>query len=144
MNLERRITTLEKSGPKHDPLADLSDEELQGEMFKICQRLHIGSIPIDKEIFIVFPECRQFCEEPIWAKDRTHRLNVFLKFKRIVFDHNMPNQSRIISILNQGWSDQKISTNDTDWLVSQLKEIDLGEEGSWLKEYLKHSGLKEI
>jgi hypothetical protein len=144
MNLERRITTLERSVPKHDPLSVLSDEELKTEMFKTCQRLHAAGLPIDKRTLVGVPECRQFSDEPVWAQDRTHRLDVFLKFKRVVFEHNMPNQSRIISILNQGWSDQKISINDKDWLLSAFDGIDLGEEGPWLKEYLDYSGSKEI
>jgi hypothetical protein len=143
MSLQRRITALEKSAPKHDPLADLSDEELQDEMFKVCQRLHAAGLPIDKRTLVKVPKCRQFADEPVWAKDRTHRLDVFLEFKRIVFNRQMPNQDRIISILNQGWGDQRISTEDQDWLLSVFDRIDLGEEGPWLKEYLDYSGAKE-
>jgi hypothetical protein len=143
MNLERRITTLEKSSPKHNPLADLSDEELKAEMFKVCQRLHAAGVPIDKKTLVKVPKCRQFSDEAVWVKDRTHRLGVFLQFKGIVFKHSLPNHDRIISILNQGWGDDPIHADDKEWLVSQLSGIDLGEEGPWLKEYLDYSGSKE-
>jgi hypothetical protein len=144
MNLRTRLAKIEQSSPRHRPYAHLTDEELKAEIFKVSQQLHAQGLPISENTFLRVPESRQFANDASWLKDRNHRLDVFLKFMQIIYPLDLPNHGRIDSLLGQGWLDYPIEKADRDWLVAELAEVDLGEEEPWLKEYLKHSGSREI
>jgi hypothetical protein len=144
MSIERRLAMLEKTIPKQNPYAHLSDDELKAEMFEVSRQLHAQGLPISKNTFLWVTESRQFASEPSWLQDRNHRLDVFLKFRQIISKLNLPNHDRIDCIFSRGWLDYPIEKADRDWLMAELSGINLGEEEPWLKAYLEYSGTKEI
>ncbi len=139
--LKNRIEKLEKSIPVENLFADLTLEELHGEMFLLCQNMHNKGMEPDSETVLTNPKCRQFYKSGTpWVMDRNHRLSVFLKFKQIILKLEIPNKEQIESILNLGWRGIEINCDDIDWLVVELMDIDMGEEKPWLSGYLENSG----
>lgn len=143
MNLKARLAKIEQRGSTRRPYAHLTDEELKVEIVKISQKLHSQGLPISKNTFLWVPESRPFADEASWLKDRNPRLDVFLKFRQLVYQLDLPNHDRIDSLLSKGYLDYPIEKADRDWLTAALAEVDLGEEGPWLQDYLEHSGAKE-
>jgi len=139
--LKSRLEKLEKSVPIKNPLADLTIEELNEEMFLLCQRQYDSGIQPDLKTVITNLKCKQFYKEGTpWVMNRNHRLSVFLKFKQILLKLEIPNKERIEALLNLGWRGVKINPDEIDWLEKELIDIDMGEEKLWLRGYLEYSG----
>jgi hypothetical protein len=139
-SIEKRIKQLEKYRPT--PLtASMTDEELQAAMFEICRQMH--ELGFDESEFaeavLINPDCRQFVRNStMWTHNRTHRISVFLEFRKCVC--GLPCQERAFDIFGYGWGDNRIETSDINWLVEAMKDIDLGQEKNWLRDYLECSG----
>ena len=140
-SLKSRIIKLEKSIPIKKSLAELTIEELNDKIFIFYQSMSDKCKEADTDILLTTPKCRQFYKKGMpWVMNRNHRLSVFLKFKQIMLKLEMPNEERIESIFNLGWRGVEIHADDIDWLLTELIDIDMGEEKPWLKSYLEYSG----
>jgi len=139
--LRSRVDKLEKSIPIKNSLVDLTIEELNEKLFLLCQRMFGRGIEPSLEILLTNPKCREFYKgRTPWVMNCNHRLCVFLKFKQIILKLEIPNKERIEAIFNLGWRGVEINSNEIDWLVAELTDIEMGEEKPWLSGYLEYSG----
>ncbi len=137
--LKTRVVRLEQMLP-HNPFANWTEEEMREELFLICQKLHEDHDDIPIGLIMANKKCRQFVDKPVWAMERNFRISAFSDFRRLIFEKSLPNIDRIDSIICFGLLDQKIDQEDQQWLINELANVDLGDEGPWLSDYLNYSG----
>ena len=139
--IESRLKKLEAVQPRKDnELRSLPMEELYEGLYQECKAIHESGAELNPRYALLSARCREFSSDEHWVMDRNHRLSVFLKFKQIMLKLEMPNEERIESIFNLGWRGVEIHADDIDWLLTELIDIDMGEEKPWLKSYLEYSG----
>ena len=139
-SLNNRLKKLEAAQPKEDLLPRLIGEELEEAVFLECKTLHEMGVELDPQYALLNVRCREFFTDDHWVNNRNHRLSAFLKYRQAILDLELPNKERIEYILGLGWRGVDIDSSDVNWLVNELKYVDLGEETPWLKGYLEHSG----
>ena len=100
----------------------------------------MGTTIVNPQNALLNVKCREFFSDEHWVKNHNHRLGVFLKYIQRMLKLDIPNKERIDYILGLGWRGVDIDSSDVNWLVNELKDVDLGEETPWLKGYLEHSG----
>ena len=140
--LNNRLKKLESAQLRNKELPpSLTEEELDDALFQECKTLYEMGVELNLQYALLNVRCREFFSDEHWVNNRNHRLSVFLKFKQAILDLDLPNKERVEDVLNLGWRGVDIDSNDIDWLVNELKGVDMGKETPWLKGYLEQSGV---
>jgi hypothetical protein len=152
MNIKDRIKKLEASMPKVvSPLENLTEAELEEQIFLIWQRLYGSGIAMGEEhlkALCWMPRLRQFVKvgEQPWLFDSNHRLDVFSGFRQRTYNLSLPNpehQERIDLIFRLGCRGVEIPPSEIEWMMTESATLDLGDESPWLREYMEGSGLSK-